>query len=126
MKVKDIFAKTSKFIWLKLAMGAGLTVVAALLLALFLFLGSLMGDAGTIIMGLIWIIVVFAIYRLAMHYFGYLIKAGHIAVISEICTTGNVPDDMFNFGKEKVKAKFATSNVYFVIDKLVSGAVSQL
>jgi hypothetical protein len=61
-----------------------------------------------------------------MHYFGYLIKAGHVAVITEVCITGNVPDNQVVYGKQMVAQRFATSNVYFAIDKLVSGAVKQL
>ncbi len=126
LKAKDIFAKTTKFVWLKLALGAAITVASVILLALFMLLGKLIGGSAPVIMGLIWIAFTFGIYRFAMSYVGYLIKAGHVAVIAEMCTTGNVPDDMFNYGKEKVKAKFATSNVYFAVDKLISGAVSQL
>lgn len=126
LKAKEIFAKTTKFVWLKLAMGAAITVASIILLAIFMLLGKLIGGSASVIMGLIWIVCTYGIYRFAMSYMGYLIKAGHVAVIAEMCTTGNVPDDMFNYGKEKVKAKFATSNVYFVIDKLISGAVSQL
>lgn len=126
MKAKDIFAKTTKFIWLKLAMGAAITVASVILLALFMLFGTLIGGSAPIFMGLLWIGCTWGVYRFAMSYVGYLIKAGHVAVIAEICTTGNVPDNMFNYGKEKVKARFATSSVYFAVDRLVSGSVRQL
>lgn len=61
-----------------------------------------------------------------MHYMGYLIKAAHIAVVSEAVTTGVIPENMVQVGKDMVKSRFATSNVYIVLDKLVGGAVKQL
>ena len=61
-----------------------------------------------------------------MHYMGYLIKAAHIAVVAEAVTTGVIPENMVQVGKDMVKSRFATSNVYIVLDKLVGGAVKQL
>ena len=55
-----------------------------------------------------------------------MLKAGHVAVITEAVTTGRVPDNQIAYGKERVKERFLTSNVFFVIDKLVGGAVRQL
>jgi len=57
---------------------------------------------------------------------GYLVKAGHVAVLAETVTTGKVPENQVNYGKEKVKKRFATSNIYFAVDKLVSGSVKQI
>ncbi|MDE6714581.1 MAG: hypothetical protein K2K20_12710 [Lachnospiraceae bacterium] len=126
MKAKDIYFGTMKFVWIKLGMGAAVTLVGAVLLALFMLLGSLFGGAGLYIMFLIWSACIGAIYNVFMHYFGYLIKAGHVAVIAEAVTTGKLPENQFEYGKEMVKSRFAASNVYFVVDRLVSGAVSQL
>ena len=49
-----------------------------------------------------------------------------MAVIAEITSTGKVPDNQVEYGKQIVKERFATSNVYFAIDNLVSGAVRQI
>ncbi|GHU79624.1 hypothetical protein FACS1894191_2850 [Clostridia bacterium] len=48
-----------------------------------------------------------------MHYIGYMLKAGHIAVITEAVVTGQVPSDQIAYGKQRVTERFATSNVYF-------------
>jgi len=61
-----------------------------------------------------------------MRYFGYLVKAGHIAVIAEAVVTGKIPDNQIAYGKNMVIERFATANVFFLIDGLVSGAVKQL
>lgn len=126
MKAKDIYFGTMKFVWIKLGMGVAVMLAGAILLALFLLLGSLFGGAGLSIMLIVWMISFEVIYKVFMYYFGYLIKAGHVAVIAEAVTTGKLPENQFEFGKEMVKSRFAASNVYFVVDRLVSGAVSQL
>ena len=46
MKTKDIYLKTMKFVWLKLALGFGITVAAVVLLALFMLIGSAFGGGG--------------------------------------------------------------------------------
>jgi hypothetical protein len=83
-------------------------------------------DGVYTIMFFIWLgatgVVNFALNR----YMGYLVKAGHIAVITEAITTGRVPDNQVAYGKQMVKERFAASNVYFAVDGLVSGAVRQI
>lgn len=126
MKVKDIYFGTMKFVWIKLGMGAAVTLAGAVLLALFMLIGSLFGGVGLYIMFIVWAACIGILYNVFMHYFGYLIKAGHVAVIAEAVTSGKLPENQIEYGKEMVKSRFAASNVYFVVDRLVSGAVSQL
>lgn len=126
MKAKDIFWKTMKFTWLKLAVGAVLTVAVLLLFAVFVGIGSIWGGIGMYIGWILWMITSYGTYRFLMMYAGYMIKAAHVAVISTAVTTGEIPDDMFNAGKEMVKERFVTTNVYLGVDQLVSGAVKQL
>jgi hypothetical protein len=75
---------------------------------------------------LIWIGLTVTIRFFLMCYVGYLIKAGHIAVIAEAVTTGRVPDNQVAYGKDMVVKRFGAANVFFIIDKLVSGAVRQI
>lgn len=127
MSVGQIYGKTLKFVWLKLGLGAVITVASVLLLALFLGISALMDNPAVMaILFFVWLGLTCGIYRLAMHYVGYLIKAAHIAVISQAVTTGTIPENMFEVGKDMVKERFGATNVYFVIDGLVSGAVKQL
>lgn len=127
MNVKDIYFKTMKFVWIKLGLGAAITAISIVLLAICAGIGSLFNN-GTIFVFLIafWLVFTGGIYKFAMHYVGYMVKAAHVAVISEAVTTGHIPDNMVETGKNMVKSRFAESNVYFVLDKLVSGAVRQL
>lgn len=127
MKAKDLFLKTMPFVWEKLLLGVATVIISGVLLALFLGIGFLFDSSGVVlIMFGIWIVSVGIVRFLIMHYLGYLIKAGHIAVLTEAVTTGQIPEDQVNYGKKQVLERFATSNVYFLVDKLLSGAVKQI
>lgn len=126
MNSKSIFFKTMPFVWLKLFLGLATVLLSALLFAVLVGIGSLFGDGGMAITFIIWLGAVGIIRFVLNHWLGYLVKAGHIAVIADIVTTGKVPKNQIEVGKKAVIERFGTSNVYFVIDKLVSGAVKQL
>ena len=126
MKAGEIMRKTIKFVWLKLGFGVAMTLIAALGMAVFGLIGGLFGGGGVVIMLCIWMVIFAGLLGLANNYVGYMIKAGHVAVVAHAVTTGEIPEDQFAFGKQMITERFATSNVYFVVDKLVSGAVRQL
>lgn len=126
MDSKNIFFKTMPFVWLKLFLGLATVLLSALLFAVLVGIGSLFGDGGMALTFFIWLGAVGVIRFFLNHWLGYLVKAGHIAVIAEAVTTGKVPENQVEVGKKAVIERFGTSNVYFVIDKLVSGAVKQL
>ncbi len=126
MKAKDVYLKTMKFVWLKLALGGAIFLFAFLTMFLFIWLGSLGGGSGIVMALTIWMILVGAVYGLVQRYIGYLIKAGHVAMVTTAVTTGSLPKNQIEAAKTMVKERFLTTNVYFVVDRLVSGAVSQL
>ena len=126
MKSGELFRKTMPFAIAKLVLGAATVLISVVLLAILLGIGWLFGENGMVICIFIWIGATGVVRFAIMHYFGYLVKAGHVAVLAEAATTGKVPDNQVNYGKEAVKKRFATSNVYFAVDKLVSGAVKQI
>lgn len=126
MKAGKVFRKTLPFCWAKLLLGAVTVLVSCILLALFLGIGWIFGEGGIWIGIILWCGSVGVIRFVIMHYFGYMVKAGHIAVMTEAYTTGQVPDNQVKYGIGKVKERFATSNIYFAVDKLVTGAVKQI
>lgn len=127
MKAFDIYKKTMKFVWLKLALGGALFGGALLLGGLFLLIAALAkNEILSIILLLVWSISIVAMDNVITHYFGYLIKAGHIAIVSQAVTTGQIPDNQYEVAVSMVKSRFAESSVYFLVDKLVSGAVKEL
>lgn len=110
----------------KLALGGATLLLSAILLAICMGLGWLFGGGGMGVMLILWIIGTGAIQFFLMHYIGYLVKAGHIAVIAEATATRRIPANQVAYGKAVVKKRFATSNIYFAVDKLVAGAVRQI
>lgn len=126
MKTKDVYLKTMKFVWLKLALGGAMILFALLTLAIFLGIGSLGKEGGMMIAFWIWLFVLCGVFVWVNRYIGYMLKAGHVAMVTTAVTTGTLPENQLEAAKEMVKERFATANVYFVVDRLVSGAVSQL
>jgi len=127
MKAREIFSKTLPFVWAKLWLGLATVVISILILAILLGIGWLFKSDGVyLIMILIWIGATKVVSFLLNNYIGYLVKAGHIAVITEAVVTGQIPDNQVSYGKQMVKERFLTSNVYYGLDKLVAGAVRQL
>lgn len=63
------------------------------------------------------------LYHLAYRYVFYMIKAAHVAVMSEVLANGQLPEGtgQLEFGKQKVQERFTEMNVMFVIDELVTG-----
>ncbi len=61
-----------------------------------------------------------------IRYFLYVIKCGHIAVLTELITKGEIANGdkgMFAYGKEIVSSRFKEVNVLFAMDLLISGVV---
>lgn len=74
--------------------------------------------AGLGLYGYIWWMIV--------RYFLYLVQAGHIAVLTELVTTGHIgagSEGMFAYGKRIVTERFGQVNLLFAMDLLIRGVV---
>ena len=127
MSVKDIYLKTMKFAWMKLALGGIVFVLSCIILGICVGIGLLTKSLlGVYLLFIVGVCGCLGVHGLVNNYFGYMVKAGHVAIIATAVTTGEVPENQVEVATQMVKERFATSNVYFVVDKLVSGAVSQI
>lgn len=66
------------------------------------------------------------IWYTMVRYALYMVKCGHIAVLTELITKGEVSstgDGMFAHGKKVVKDRFTQVNVLFAMDLLVEGVI---
>ncbi len=127
MKARELFSKTMPFAWTKLLLGLANVLISAVLFGIFAGLAWLFrSESVTGIMILIWLGSVGVIRFIIMHYVGYMVNAGHIAVMTEAVTKGTVPVNQVAYGKQMVTERFATSNIFFAVDKLISGAVKQI
>ncbi len=67
-----------------------------------------------------------AIWRMVLRYVLYLLKLGHIAVITELITTNKIANGekgMFQYGKDIIVDRFKEVNVLFGLDLLIEGVV---
>lgn len=131
MKNGDIFKKTMPFVWRRLGMYLLLNIGIILYFALVIFLITLLASKEAIIGIIIFLIaapVGLKIYSFGCQYISYMIKAAHVAAIGQLAVHGAMPEGMnvVAFGKSKVKERFVESNVFFGLDKLVTGAVKQI
>jgi len=124
MKPNQIFKKTLPFAWAKLLLGLVNFVIAVIGLIIIALL------PGLAWLALIIFIVLVAVHIVLWRFYGYQLKAGHVAVITEYVTGGGdgVPQKgMVKYGIEKFKARgFLTRTAFFILDGLVGGAVRQL
>ena len=127
MKPREVFAKTMPFCWAKLFLGLATIVISIVIFAVLMGIAWLFNSEGAAgILIIIWLVATGFVNFFINHYMGYLVKAGHVAVITEAVVNGRVPDNQVAYGKQMVKERFVTSNVYFAVDKLVTAAVKQL
>ncbi len=127
MTAKDIFMKTLAFCWAKLGLGLLNILICVVLFAILMGISLLFASGGvTGIMFFVWLALAGVVNFAINHYWGYLVKAGHVAIIAQTFKEGRVPANCVSVGKKMVLDRFGTANAYFAIDKLVSGAVKQL
>jgi hypothetical protein len=66
------------------------------------------------------------IWYTIVRYFLYMLKCGHIAVLTELITEGRISNDgsgMFAYGKQVVKDRFGQVNILFAMDLLIDGVI---
>ncbi len=110
-------------------------ILLAFSVGTIIWFGIVFGGAALLsklheIFGGIWMIGGIGVYGwffwTVIRYFLYMIKAGHIAVITELVTTGSIDNGekkMFEYGKDVVKERFKEISVLFGLDLLITGVV---
>jgi len=134
MSTSSIFMRTLPYVLMRLVAYAIFGLVALLVIGFMAFLGylatRLFKEAGgaVFVILLIAVGILWGLKRLAERYVLYLIKAGHVAVITELVQKGALPAgvNQVAYGKDKVLKHFATTSVLFGVDALVAGSVRQI
>ena len=124
MKPGKIFRKTLPFAWRKFFLGLITFAIAVIGLAVIALLPDMAWLA--IIVFVVLVIVHIVLWR----FYGYTLKAGHVAVITEYMTNDgeNVPKKgMVKYGIARFKERgFLTRAAFFILDGLIGGAVRQI
>jgi hypothetical protein len=123
-----LMLRTMPILLVRLGVYLAFWVVALVYLAIVFGLAALLSN----IHGLISLIVILVglgatipLYRMAYRYVFYMIKAAHIAVLTELIANGALPagQGQLAWGKQQVRERFGEVNVMFVVDELVNSVV---
>lgn len=126
-----LLLKTLPYALVRLGIDVGCTVGVVVAWAVAFggaaFLSKHVADAA----GIVWLLLcagaVGGVWRFFLRYFLYLAKCGHIAVLTELLTRGQIgngSEGMFSYGRRVVTERFTEVNVLFAVDALVKGVVS--
>ena len=127
MTAKEIYMGTMRFNWMKFGISVLTFVLSCLALAVIIGVLSVIGGGFIYLIGFVfWLGIVQGIRFFLRRALGYIVKAGHIAVIAEAIQTGKIPEHSFSIAKETVTKRFGATASFFVIDSLVAGAVKQI
>jgi hypothetical protein len=119
-----ILLKTTPYVFLQIIVYLAMGIGAGIFLGLFLLIAKVFNTSG----GVLFIIGVFALWgviTLIKRYVLYMIKAGHVAVITELIHKGKLPDgiNQVEYGKNIVTKMFKEVSVLFLVDQIVSGII---
>ena len=125
----NLLMRTLPIILVRLGVTIAFWLVALIYLGVTGGVAWLIGQAISIVGVILFIVAIAAmvpLYNLAYRYVFFMIKAAHIAVVSELLVRGNLPDgtNQLSWGKERVTERFGETNVMFVVDELVNGVVT--
>ena len=120
--------RTSPFILMRLGVLVAFTVAAVVWLAFcggiaYLFSGKNHEGGGGVILFLIGFGLPAGLYYWLRQYILYLLKLGHIAVLTRFITGEGLPEgvNQVQYGKQIVTERFGETNVLFAVDSLVKG-----
>jgi hypothetical protein len=124
-----LLLQTAPFLLVRVGILTGLTV-ATILYWVVLLGGFALLSKATPLLGWAWVIaLVFvggSLWRFVIRYLLYLIKCAHIAVLTELITTGRIGsgnESMFRYAKRIVTERFGEVNAMFALDLLIAGIV---
>ena len=120
----SILLKTFPYLGIMVVIYGLIGFGAAIYLGLLFLMAKIFGGAGFLIF-LIGLGCLFGLLKLIQRYLLYMVKAGHVAVVTELIQKGSLPPNtnQLEYGKQAVTRLFKEISVLFVIDQLVSGTV---
>lgn len=134
MTTLSILIRTFPYILMRLVAQVALTLIA---LIITVCMAAVIYGAVVLLKAAWWVIIALGLAtlgilwgfrRLAERYILYLIKAGHVAVITELAQRGGLPPgiNQIAYGKDMVLQRFGSVTVLAAVDVLVEGAVRQI
>ena len=123
-----IVMKTMPYVLYRAVVYGVICAVVAFLLLFVALVGYLFGGAAAGVMIVIFLGAGAFGARLLREYVLYLLRAGHIAVITEIIERGALPQgvNQTQWGAEQVKMYFKEISVLSLIDQIIKGVITKL
>ena len=123
-----IVMKTTPYIVYRAVVYGVICGVFAVVLLFLALIGRIFGGGAAGVMFLILLVAGGVGARLLREYVLYLLKAGHVAVITEIIERGGLPEGatQTQWGREQVTRYFKEVSVLALIDQLVKGIIRVL
>ena len=126
----SLMMRTMPYAMARFAVLLAFSVVTIVWFLLTFGVGAWLGSTAVPIAGVVWMIAGLGVYGwvwwTVVRYGLYLMQAGHIAVLTELVTKGEIDNGstgMFEYGKKVVTERFGQINVLFAMDLLVKGVV---
>ena len=126
----SLMMRTMPYAIVRFGMLLGFSVATIVWFILTFGIAAFLGSTRVPALGLIWMIAGLGVYGWAwwavVRYALYLVQAGHIAVLTELITKGQVNNgsmNMFEYGKKVVTDHFGEVNILFALDLLIKGVV---
>jgi hypothetical protein len=124
-----LLMKTAPFVVARLAILGAMSLVGLVYWVVAIGGFVLLGVKSPIV-GWAWLVAMLVaagwFWRAVVRYFLYLLKAAHIAVLTELITKGSIGnggEGMFAYGKRVVTERFGEVSALFAVDLLVDGIV---
>lgn len=126
-----IVLKTLPYLLLRMFVYLGAAMAFLVYWVAVYFVGQGAAHLHENIRAAVWIIgflLPFPLLKLFREYFLYLLKAGHVAVITQLVMHGELPEgsNQVEWGKQQVLSRFKESSALFLVDRLVNGVIRSI
>ena len=126
MKNSEIYCKTLRFSLMRiLCTLIGIVCMLGVPVVALALTGSA-GEDTQVVVVLVALVVGIVIFVLIARYASYLFRAGQIAMIAEGVANDALPEDVYAAGTQRVRERFGTASVYFLISGIISGITMQI
>jgi hypothetical protein len=122
----NLVMKTFPYVLFRFGVYSAATVIAIVWYGLFFSFFGLMASGHSVgaFLGFVILCLPFGIAAFMFRYSLYLLKAGHIAVLTELIHNRPVPKEgMVVYGKDMVTKNLGQISILFVVDGLIKGVV---
>jgi len=127
----SILVRTLPYILLRILVYLAFGVLFLIYWVLVYFVGqaaAALHDVARIVVWVVAFLISFPIVRLFREYFLYVLKIGHVAVISRLVIYGSLPEGVgqIAWGKDQVMGRFKETSLLFLVDRMVSAVIRSI